>query len=59
MDPLDDPRSREFYESSIPYDPVAPMSDNQIPIMIFLGIVVVLGLLGLWGYWSGIWTPLP
>ena len=62
-DPLDDPRSREFDESSRPYNEdrklVALMDNHQIPIMIFLAIVVVLGLLGIWGYWSGIWTPLP
>lgn len=32
-----------------------PHDNHQIPILIFLGILVVLGLLALWGWWHGAW----
>jgi hypothetical protein len=34
-------------------------NDRQIPILIFLGVLLVLGLLALWGWWHGAWETLP
>jgi hypothetical protein len=31
------------------------VNDTQVPLLIFLGIVVVLLLLALWGYLNGAW----
>jgi hypothetical protein len=34
-------------------------NDHQVPMLIFLGILVVLGLLALWGWWHGAWDEIP
>jgi hypothetical protein len=35
------------------------MNDSQAPILIFLGVLVVLGMLAAYGYWIGSWEMPP